>query len=51
MVVCLQHLELSRHCAVLVWNGRDDHAADSAQGHRTLQPDGRCGLLHTHSLT
>ena len=41
--VLLQHPELCGDRAVPVWNGSNDHAADTAQGHCTIQPDGRFG--------
>lgn len=36
----VQHPQLTRHRAVPVGNGGDDHAANAAQGHRAVQPDG-----------
>ncbi len=41
--VCLylQHHELPGDCSVLVWNGGNDNAENSTQGHRKIQPDGQ----------
>ena len=43
--LCWQHLELCGDCTVPVWHGCNDHAENTAQRHRSLQPDGRLGKL------
>jgi len=48
--VYVQHLELSRDRSVPVRHGRNDHAADAAQGHCSLQSDGWLGLTFIHGF-
>lgn len=43
---CLQYHEFLGYCTVPVWNGGHDHAANSAQRYRSLQPDGFSGMTH-----
>lgn len=36
----VKHHELSSHCALPLWHGGHDHAEDTTQGHRQVQPGG-----------